>query len=74
MTYLMMKRELLTLDESIRLSTGIWIVIKIRNDFKENEIVDIMTLNYKKLERTIYNMLRKLSVKCYFCYNISERT
>lgn len=72
-TYSMMKRELLTPDELIRLPIGIWLVIEtgkypckmkmilakelfniqLKNDFKENPIVEIKTLNYEKLKQTL---------------------
>lgn len=72
-TYSMMKRELLTPDELIRLPIGTWIVIEtgkfpckmkmilakelfeitMQNNFIENEIVEIKTLNYEKLKKTL---------------------
>lgn len=72
-TYSMMKRELLTPDELIRLPIGTWLVIetgkfpckmkmilakelfpiKVQNNFEEHEIIEIQTLNYEKLKRTL---------------------
>lgn len=72
-TYSMMKRELYTADELIRLPVGIWLIIEtgkypskmkmiladklfdiqLKNNFKENEIVKISTLNYEKLKETL---------------------